>query len=293
MTSDTSASLQFLDPFSGPDDRGPLPPDASFIGAWDLDVGIDTLHEALFLFRSERQDLLWAFTSWSAEATGQYLARRETGDPDWASKTISCGCVAGLPRRGSASDSATRLTRALVAGRVHHVFPRPPWAAGLLSAPELQQIVCEVEDELARNRKAAEDRQRGGEAPIIRLARQLKLSPTPAGTSEHAWLANCPGRGHALMLAPLTNQFGCGYCRQKGGPRELQALYDFALWVRRQRQYDGLVRRLRGSVTIDRRSFIRAAVSTFAFALRHLYRKACTNSSFGGSPADAASAAIR
>ena len=226
MTSDTSASLQFLDLFSGPDDRGPLPPDASFIGAWDLDVGIDTLHEALFLFRSERQDLLWAFTSWSAEATGQYLARRETGDPDWASKTISCGCVAGLPRRGSASDSATRLTRALVAGRVHHAFPRPPWAAGLLSAPELQQIVCEVEDELARNRKAAEDRQRRGEAPIIRLARQLKLSPTPAGTSEHAWLANCPGRGHALMLAPLTNQFGCGYCRQKGGPRELQALYD-------------------------------------------------------------------
>ena len=56
MTSDTSASLQFLDPFSGPGDRGPLPPDASFIGAWDLDVGIDTLHEALFLFRSERQD---------------------------------------------------------------------------------------------------------------------------------------------------------------------------------------------------------------------------------------------
>ena len=217
MTSDTSASQQFLDLFSGPGDRGPLPPDASFIGAWDLDVGIDTLHEALFLFRSEQQDLLWAFTSWSAEATGQYLARRETGDPDWASKTISCGCVAGLPRRGSASDSATRLTRALVAGRVHHVFPRPPWAAGLLSAPELQQIVCEVEDELARNRKAAEDRQRGGEAPIIRLARQLKLSPTPAGTSEHAWLANCPGRGHALMLAPLTNQFGSGYCRQKGG----------------------------------------------------------------------------
>ena len=99
MTSDTSASLQFLNFSSGPDDRGPLPPDASFIGAWDLDVGIDTLHEALFLFRSKRQDLLWAFTSWSAEATGEYLARRETGDPDWASETISCGCVAGQPRR--------------------------------------------------------------------------------------------------------------------------------------------------------------------------------------------------
>jgi len=126
MTSDTSASLQFLDPFSGPGDRGPLPPDASFIGAWDLDVGIDTLHEALFLFRSERQDLLWAFTSWSAEATGQYLARRETGDPDWASKTISCGCVAGLPRRGSASDSATRLTRARSLAAFTMSFPDRP-----------------------------------------------------------------------------------------------------------------------------------------------------------------------
>jgi hypothetical protein len=43
MTSDTGASLQFLDLFSGLGDRGPLAPDASFIGAWDLDVGIDTL----------------------------------------------------------------------------------------------------------------------------------------------------------------------------------------------------------------------------------------------------------
>ena len=54
-----------------------------------------------------------------------------------------------------------------------------------------------------------------------------------------------------------------------------------------------LKKRTARSVTIDRRSFIRAAVSAFAFAPRHLYRKACTNSSFGGSPADAASAAIR
>jgi len=32
MTSDASASLQFLDLFSGQDGRGPLPADASFIG---------------------------------------------------------------------------------------------------------------------------------------------------------------------------------------------------------------------------------------------------------------------
>ncbi len=50
MTSDTSASLQFLDLFSGSEDRGPLPPDASFIGSWDLSVGIDTLHEAQLVF---------------------------------------------------------------------------------------------------------------------------------------------------------------------------------------------------------------------------------------------------
>ena len=74
-------ACSFWIPFPVPGSDGPLLPDASFIGAWDLDVGIDTLHEALFLFRSERQDLLWAFTSWSAEATGQYLCGAKRAIP--------------------------------------------------------------------------------------------------------------------------------------------------------------------------------------------------------------------
>ena len=63
------------------------------------------------------------------------------------------------------------------------------------------------------------------------------------------------------MLAPLTNQFGCGYCLQKGGASRAAGAVRVTLWVRRQRQYDGLARRTKVIRTID---LIRAAVSAFA-----------------------------
>jgi hypothetical protein len=212
-------NLEFVDPWSnGSDHDGPFLPDAYLIGVWDLDIGIDNLDEALFLFRDERQDLLWAFTSSSSQTMRKCIARRQAGDPEWLSEAITCGCVAGLPRQGNASEAATRLLRVLVVSRVGHAFPRSPWRAGLLSEADLERIVDEVKQEFDRNCKVAEVRQLTDEAPIIRPARQLNLSPRPAGINDRAWEANCPGRGHSLMLGPSTNQFGCGYCRCKGGP---------------------------------------------------------------------------
>ncbi|MBR0851874.1 hypothetical protein JQ543_29335 [Bradyrhizobium diazoefficiens] len=225
MQSGQRSEFEFLDPWSkDPDHHGPIPADARLIGAWNLYVGIDHIGEALFLVRGEQQDLLWAFTSFAHWE--ECLARRDASDPEWASDTITCGCVAGLPRRGTDSEAAARLLRALVASRVGHAIPQAPWRAGLLSEVELERVVDGVVEERARNRKTSEDRQRNDEAPILRLARQLGLSPAPDGASEHNWLASCPGRGHSLMLSPTTNQFGCGYCRRRGGLDELQALYD-------------------------------------------------------------------
>jgi hypothetical protein len=40
-------------------------------------------------------------------------------------------------------------------------------------------------------------------------------------------MASCPqGRNHWIMISPSHNEFGCGYCRRKGGPEELRAFYD-------------------------------------------------------------------
>jgi hypothetical protein len=44
----------FVDPWSHqPPHQGDIPDHAVFAGAWHLDVGIDTIHEALFLARDD------------------------------------------------------------------------------------------------------------------------------------------------------------------------------------------------------------------------------------------------
>lgn len=55
---------------------------------------------------------------------------------------------------------------------------------------------------------------------------RLGLDPRPAGHNHNAWMANCPRTSHWLMISAEQNEFGCGYCRRKGGPAELRAFYE-------------------------------------------------------------------
>ena len=183
--------------------------------------------EALFLVRDNRQDLLWSLTTHPEKLTKQNLIARESGDPDWVKSKLTCGCVAGAPRNGTKKEAAARLLDALVRARVHHGFPRPPYLSGLLKRNELAGIVEAVLKELKRNALAAEAAQRVEKAPIITLASELGLNPRPAGHNSSAWMAACPRRSHWIMLSPSRNEFGCGYCRRKGGPAELKAFADY------------------------------------------------------------------
>jgi hypothetical protein len=217
----------FVDPWSNePNHQGVVPVDALFIGAWDNEVGIFDINEALFLVRDDRQDLLWSLTTHSEKTTRENLDARESGDPAWIKSEITRGCVAGAPREGTQSKAATQLLDALVRVRVHHQFPRPPYLPGLLTIAELADIVRAVTEDLERNALAAEIAQRGHEAPIIKLASELGLNPRPAGHNDSAWMADCPHRSHTIMLSPSLNEFGCGYCRRKGGPAELRVFVD-------------------------------------------------------------------
>jgi hypothetical protein len=206
---------------------GQVPVNAVFVGAWDNDVGVDSYSEALFLSRDDQQDLLWSLATCSENSTRQSLAARAAGDPEWAKSKIACGCVAGVPRAGTRNEAATRLLDALVRAKVHYEFPRPPYLQGLLTTGELTEIVGAVTEELKRNALAAEEEQHGDStAPIIKLARQLGLNPRPAGHNRSDWTADCPRRSHTIMISPSSNEFGCGYCRRKGGPAELKAFAD-------------------------------------------------------------------
>jgi hypothetical protein len=228
------SEMPFVDPWSKkPSHQGEVPADALFIGAWENDLGIYSLNEALFLVRNNRQDLLWSLATHTEKSTQQNLAGRKSGDPDWVKSKVSCGCVAGAERHGTDSEAGTRLLDALVRARVHHEFPRPPYLPGLLTIAELADIVRAVTEELERNALAAETAQRGHEVPIIKLASELGLNPRPAGHNDTAWMADCPSRSHTIMLSPSLNEFGCGYCRRKGGPAELAAFVEYVKSLRR------------------------------------------------------------
>jgi hypothetical protein len=179
-----------------------------FIGGWDCDVGIDTVETLFYLIRTKDQDGLQAVINHCGE-------------------TLTTNNVMSIRRDGSEREAAVQLLDAYVRSHVHYDWPVPPYQAGLLTNSELESIVGAIAEELERNSQMALEKQRRQEAPIIKVARELDLYPRPAGINNSAWMANCPqGGNHWLMISADHNEFGCGYCRRKGGPQELRAFYD-------------------------------------------------------------------
>jgi hypothetical protein len=181
-----------------------------FIGGWDCNIGIDTVQNLFYLIRANDLDWLEVIVKYSDEI-------------------ISRKCVMSIPRHGSKREAAARLLNAHARSQVHYECPVPPHQSGLLTNGELENIVRAIADELKRNSEAAEEEDRRHESPIIKMARELGLDPCPAGHNDKAWMASCPqSRNHWIMISPARNEFGCGYCRRKGGLAELQAFYESA-----------------------------------------------------------------
>jgi len=180
-----------------------------FVGGWDCFIGVDTVHTLFYLIRTKDLDWLEAVVKYS-------------------STIMSRDCVMSAPRHGSNKrEAAARLLDAHVRSRVHHECPVPPYQSGLLTNGELEGIVGAIAEELKRNSRVAEEEQRRHEAPIIKMARELGLDPRPAGHNDSAWMASCPrSRNHWIMISSSHNEFGCGYCRHRGGPPELRAFCD-------------------------------------------------------------------
>jgi len=189
--------ITHLDPWKA---DGDLPADAVFVGRCErFDARVE-VRESLYL----------------------------SGDPGgwelWSVLGTRAGRVAlgtGAVRPG---EAAAALFRALLRARVAHAGCRGPFEGGLLGGEELAREVADLDAGLALETLAAQEAERLNPSPILVAARELGLDPRPAGHNPAAWWANCPtGRGHSVMISSASNQFGCGYCRIKGGPEELRA----------------------------------------------------------------------
>jgi hypothetical protein len=59
--------------------------------------------------------------------------------------------------------------------------------------------------------------------PLISYIRQQQLNPRPTGHNENSWTASCPSGGnHFIQIVTTNDQWGCGYCKRKGGVDELE-----------------------------------------------------------------------
>lgn len=192
-------------------DPGFFPENVEFLGyagGWDCYLGVDTVQVLFYLIRTKELDWLEVVIKYSHSI-------------------LSRNCVMSIPRHGSKREAAARLLDTYVRFRVHYECPVPPYHSGLLTRGELKGIVEAIAEELTRNRRVAAEKQCRHEATIIKMARELGLNPRPAGHNDSAWMASCPqSRNHWIMISAERNEFGCGYCRRKGGPQELRAFYD-------------------------------------------------------------------
>jgi hypothetical protein len=228
----------FVDPWSHqPQNWGDIPDHAVFAGAWHLNVGIDTIHEALFLARDDRGDRLWSLTTSTDTCTRESLTARERGDRAWIKRKISCGCVAGAARQGTPRDAASILMNRLVRSRLHFSGSEPPYIPGLLTSQEMAAIVDALEQELTRITVAAEADQQSDEAAIITAARDLKLNPRPAGTTVRRGLPLVRAGSISSRSPPLATNFIVATVNDPGGRRS------FELFVKRPSGIKSLVTR--------------------------------------------------
>jgi len=196
-----------------------LPGDARLACGYELYLVVDWFDEAAFFRRTEKTDELWigsgdSSPERSVAADGKAFA----GDFE-AEKLSNMGCVYAVRRKGDERTACLRLLERLFRARVGFAWPDRFAAPGIVDRSGFENLVGRIEEELKANREKSRSRKTG----IIMVARKLGLLPQPTGTDPGFWQTRCPGTGHPLYINAAVNEFGCGWCRRKGGIKELRA----------------------------------------------------------------------
>lgn len=91
---------------------------------------------------------------------------------------------------------------------------------GYMNQDDFESIILEVKKEIKDSKKE-------GLKTANHFTEYLKLQsldPRPSGDNKYLWLANCPfsGGSHFMHISTETNTFGCGWCKRKGGQKDLK-----------------------------------------------------------------------
>ena len=242
-----------------------LPDDARFACAYELFVTIEYFDEAAFFRRTETRDELWIGAG--AYPPARTVTDRTASAEDFEGAKLShIGRVYSVGREGEESTSCLSLLDRLFRARVGFYWPAGFLAAGIVDEPAFSCLVGQIRYELDDNSQKA----RETETEIIKVARELRLSPKPTGEGPNSWYANCPGGNHVLFISAAANSFGCGWCRRKGAIEELRAFVEERKDGRTSREAD---RPLERPFCLALRSFLLRPVRTGCYAENDRDRK--------------------
>ena len=175
----------------------PVPADAVFLCSVEVYAELDTTSLTFHLHRADGTDTLWIKT-------------------DFRSPRV----VGSMPATDTLEAAGMRMIEGAMHSRWHFGNPAGGFTVGLLTQQQVLAAFAQVQEEIARTKELAAQT---ADRPIVALARELRLDPTPSGTGPASWEARCPGGHHYLRIQAETGEFGCGYCKQKGGIEELRA----------------------------------------------------------------------
>jgi TPR repeat protein len=217
--------LVFADPWLKKATKTSIPDDALFACAYDLHIVVDLVAEAVFFRRTETCDELWIAEGFDLPIV-KGTTDGNTTPTDFVGKDVfEIGRVFAVPKKGEESSSCLTLLDRLFRAYVGFCSPQGFLAAGIISESAYNNLVKRIEQELEENSRKA----RETETEIIKVARNLGLSPKPTGEGPSHWFARCPGKihgktgNHVLFINAAEDSFGCGWCCRKGGVEELRA----------------------------------------------------------------------
>lgn len=210
----------------------PVPDDVVFACAYDLHCISDNTEEAAFFRRTPEADELWVVDSFTSEDVGG-LADGTVVPSDL---TKLDGTIAGkmlaVRSQGSRAEACRNLVELALRCYSGFYFARDFLGAGLVGESEFLAITRTIREEREERTEEAAEK----ETEIVRVARELGLSPEPAGTGSDHWNARCPETNHRLDISADNNSFGCGWCRCKGHAEELRAFVNERKEHARQRE---------------------------------------------------------
>ncbi len=211
----TESNVIIGDPWlqkSGPDSR--LPEGVVLACAYELHLGADSVVEAAFLRRTEAQDELWVLKDVRVAWIGAILDGNSL--PCRASSAVGRVLVAG--RTDRELPACIGLLDTLLRAYQGFCWPTGFVMPGIVGEQDFNRMLSRLETGYRSNSAKASK----NETKIIRVARELELHPEPTGDSTTRWRARCPRTSHCVYIDATRNEFFCGWCRRKGGLRELR-----------------------------------------------------------------------